>query len=267
MSPTDRYRSVDPVIEDGHPAEDLWMIGVETVELEELERDSHYRELLALLVHHGNVLRRHSVTSICRADRSHFNGEGVLHIAPEDFTREGLLALLGVTETESPDNCDGPDVADVAPAVNPTVAPRRSAAAPAAARQTQQFYRSRLLGALRSILPPHTANTLAASLSETAARQLENEAQHAESQRDTIAAWFAQKRLGAGAVAKPTDELHTRFNFLRPDGTYSGYSLRISSLPPFLMTYIKATQVGGKWETKVVLEDKPYEEVRRTLGV
>lgn len=260
MSPPDSNRSPDSVIDHGHPAEDLWMAGIELLDLDGFSADPNYTDLLALLARHKSVLQRRRVTSICEANRSHFNGEGVLRIARGDFTREGLLVLLGVTETEGyDDNCDGPDA---------TIAPQhRSAAAPTAAHQTQRFYRSGLLSVLRSVLPLHTANSLAAGVSETAARQIEQEAQAAESQRDVIAAWFAQKRLGAGAVAKPTDELHTRFNFLRPDGTYSGYSLRISSLPPFLMTYIKAMQVDGRWETKVVLEDKPYEKVRRTLGV
>lgn len=264
MPSPDSHRLPDPVVD--LPAEDLWMAGVESIDLDELAGNPNYADLLALLARHKSVLQRRRVTSICEGDRSHFNGEGVLRIAREDFTREGLCALLGVTDDGSIVE-SAPNDPSAAPAVNPTVAPpRRPAAAPTAARQTQQFYRSGLLGVLRSVLPPHTANTLAASISETAAHQLEQEVQHAESQRDRIAAWFAQKRLGAGAMAKPTDELHARFNFLRPDGTYSGYSLRISSLPPFLMTYIKATQVGGRWETTMMFEDQPYEKVRASLG-
>lgn len=260
MPPPDSHRSLDPVVD--HPAEDLWMAGVELLDLDGFSADLNYTDLLALLARHKSVLQRRRVTSICEADRSHFNGEGVLRIARGDFTREGLCALLGVTD-------DGLVVesASSAPAAVPT-ASINTVVQPAkpAAHRTQQFFHSRLLGALRTVLPPHTANAFATGVSDTAVRQLEQEVQYAESQRDSIAAWFAQKRLGAGAVAKPTDELHTRFNFLRPDGTYSGYSLRISSLPPFLMTYIKATQVGGRWETKVVLEDQPYEKIRASLG-
>lgn len=262
MPPPDSHRSPDPVIDNGHPAEDLWMAGVELLDLDGFSADPNYTDLLALLARHKSVLQRRMVTNICEADRSHFNGEGVLRIARGDFTREGLCALLGVTD-------DGlvveaaPNASVHAPVVSVNVAPRPSQPA---AHRTQQFYRSRLLGVLRAVFSAHAANTLAASVSKTAAYQLENEAQHQQLNRDRIAVWFAQKRLGAGAMAKPTDELHTRFNFLRPDGQYSGYSLRISSLPPFLMTYIKATQVGGRWETKVVLEDQPYEKIRASLG-
>lgn len=260
MPSPDRHRSPDPVID--MPVEDLWMAGVGSIDLDGLSGNSNYADMLALLARHKSVLQRRRVTSICEGNRSHFNGEGILRIAPGDFTREGLCALLGVTD-------DGSivEAAPNAPAAAP-VAPVNAAPRPSrpAAHRTQQFFHSRLLGALRIVLPPHTANTFAAGVSGTAARQLEQEAQAAKSQRDAIARWFAQKRLGAGAVAKPTDELHTRFNFLRPDGTYSGYSLRISSLPPFLMTYIKATQVDGRWEKTALFENKPYEDVRASLG-
>lgn len=260
MPSPDSHRLPDPVVD--LPAEDLWMAGVESIDLDGFSGDPNYTDLLALLARHKAVLQRRRVTSICEADRSHFNGEGVLRIARRDFTREGLCALLGVTDDGSIVEAatNAPAAASIAP-VN--VAPRSSQPA---AHRTQQLYRSHLLGALRTVLPPHTANTLAANVSETAARQLEQEMQHAESQRDAIAAWFAQKRLGAGAAARPTDESHAKFNFFSPNGTYSGYSLRISSLPPFLMTYIRATKIGGRWETTILFENRSYEKVRAALG-
>lgn len=237
------------------PVETLWFAGVNTIELGELAGDPNYPDLLALLSSHAEVLRRRRVHTICRADQSRLNGEGVLHIAPEDFNQKRLLALLGVTDTGSD-----------APATSSATAVARHAVP---IRETQTRVRSRLLAALRlldSIIPPHTANSLAASLSSTAAHQLENETRLARSNRDRIAAWFAQKRLGAGATARPTDESRTKFNFFNSSGEYSGYSLRISSLPPFLMTYIRATKTGGRWETKILFENRPYENVSKALG-
>ncbi|MBI2638561.1 hypothetical protein HYW83_03155 [Candidatus Peregrinibacteria bacterium] len=140
------------------------------------------------------------------------------------------------------------------------------AAPDAPAPDTQRHFNSRLLAALRLVIPPHAANSFAASLSSTAERQLQQEALAAQSNRNAIAAWFAQKRLGTGATTRPTDESCTKFNFFRPDGEYSGYSLRISPLPPFLMTYIRATKTGDQWETKTLFEDRPFENVRAALG-
>lgn len=99
MPTPDSHRSLDPVV--GHPAEDLWMAGVESIDLDELSGNPNYADMLALLARHGSVLRGRRVTSICEGDRSHFNGEGVLRIARGDFTREGLCALLGVTDDGS----------------------------------------------------------------------------------------------------------------------------------------------------------------------
>lgn len=259
MPPSDNPRSFDPVIGQDFPDQDLWMAGVQSVQLEDLERYPNYTELLALLVHHKNVLQRRRVTNICRAGRSHFNGEGVLHIAPEDFTREGLLALLGVTDDQSAPPA-APASADADTTVRGITHPLDSA--------DIRPVRSRLLGFLRALpLPRSTANAVARGLNDTAKAQLDDEIDAQRGYREFIAKWFVERRFpGQNYTVRSTDGWNaTRFNIFDGDGNYSGYSLAVSALPPFQVKYIRAEQIRGTWRTKIIF-DVPFSALQKHFG-
>jgi len=244
-----------------------------TDEWEAVLREPGCANYLEFLARNPSLLHRAGVKTIgitFEDQKQRLNGDGVFHIHPNDcagFSRERLCAILGV----DPDSVEE-DTQRNLPAVGQDA--DTSARRPAGRMQGQ--IHSRLLGALRlldPIIPPHAANGMARKLSSTAFMQLEEETEAAMEQRDKIAAWFvarAGRFLGKGSAqqnltARPTDSLHTKFNIFKNDGEYSGYSLKISPLPPFRLTLMRSEKTGDQWKTTVVF-DKPVSEIARSFS-
>lgn len=124
--------------------------------------------------------------------------------------------------------------------------------------QRQTAVRSRFLGLLRDFFPDHFANAIAYNLSDAAVKQLVHETYALQPKREWLAAKLVKKYWKEKCRAVAIDPRATKFNVVDSDGSYAGFSIKISALPPFKVQLFKVQQIGRRFITEEVFRKTVY---------